>query len=171
MHLQIIDHKVKPYNPFLSISRHHHTVILHLSTFMLLYREGQVVTTSGYYETLIIHCYNNTLLNVTIFFLSFFVSSNVSSHYAVSSFVGLIHASSIVSPYVLSFVLYIISSLFYYRFIHRFDYLCVWTCSIYLVCGPMLCTAVRGLHFLILLLCIDVDSLSVSHKLDRKSVV
>ena len=42
-------------------------------------------------------------------FLSFFVSSNVSSHYAVSSFVGLIHASSIVSPYVLSFVLYIIS--------------------------------------------------------------
>ena len=29
----------------------------------------------------------------------------------------------------------------------------------------MLCTAVRGLHFLILLLCIDVDSLWVSHKL------
>ena len=41
-------------------------------------------------------------------FLSF-VSSNVSSHYAVSSFVGLIHASSIVSPYVLPFVLYIVS--------------------------------------------------------------
>ena len=58
-------------------------------------------------------------------FLSFFVSLNVSSHYAVSSFVGLIHASSIVSPYVLSFVLYIVSSLFYYRFIHRFDYLYV----------------------------------------------
>ena len=35
-----------------------------------------------------------------------------------------------------------------------------------LVCGPMLRTAVRGLHFLILLLCIDVDSLSVSHKLN-----
>ena len=69
--------------------------------------------------------------SVTMFFLSFFVSSNVSSHYAVSSFVGLIHASSIVSPYVLSFGLYIVSSLFYYRFIHRFDYLCVWTCSIY----------------------------------------
>ena len=46
---------------------------------------------------------------VTIFFLSFFVSPNVSSHYAVSSFVGLIHASSIVSPYVLPFVLYIVS--------------------------------------------------------------
>ena len=28
-----------------------------------------------------------------------------------------------------------------------------------LVCGPMLCTAVRGLHFLIFLLCIVVDSL------------
>ena len=42
-------------------------------------------------------------------FLSFFVSSNISSHYAVSSFVGLIHASSIVSPYVLFFVLYIVS--------------------------------------------------------------
>ena len=28
-----------------------------------------------------------------------------------------------------------------------------------LVCGPMLCMAVRGLHFLIFLLCIVVDSL------------
>ena len=39
----------------------------------------------------------------------FFISLNVSSHYAVLSLVGLIHASSIVSSYVLPFVLYIIS--------------------------------------------------------------
>ena len=58
-------------------------------------------------------------------FLSFFISPNVSSHYAVSSSVGLIHASSIVSLYVLPFVLHIVSSLFYYRFIHCFDYLYV----------------------------------------------
>ena len=57
--------------------------------------------------------------------LSFFVSPNISSRYAVSSSVGLIHASSIVSPYVLPFVLHIVLSLFYYRFIHRFDYLYV----------------------------------------------
>ena len=42
-------------------------------------------------------------------FLSFFISLNVLSHYAVLSSVGLIHASSIVSSYVLPFVLYIIS--------------------------------------------------------------
>ena len=35
-----------------------------------------------------------------------------------------------------------------------------------LVCGPMLCTAVRGLHFLIFLLCIVVDSLWVSHEIN-----
>ena len=44
-------------------------------------------------------------------FLSF-VSLNVSSHYAVSSFVGLIHASRIVLSYVLL--------LFYISFHHRF---------------------------------------------------
>ena len=54
-------------------------------------------------------------------FLSFFVSLNVSSHYAVLSFVGLIHASSIVSSYVLPFVLHVVSL----SFIHCFDYLYV----------------------------------------------
>ena len=43
------------------------------------------------------------------FFLSFFVSLNVSSHYAVPSSVRLIHASSTVSSYVLPFVLHIVS--------------------------------------------------------------
>ena len=58
-------------------------------------------------------------------FLSFFVSPNVSFHYAVLSFVGLIHMSSIVSSYVSLFVLHIVSSSFYYCFIHCFDYLYV----------------------------------------------
>ena len=70
-------------------------------------------------------------VSVTNFFLSFFVSPNVSFHHAVLSFVGLIHALSIVSSYVLLFVLHIVSSSFQYRFIHRFDYLYVWTYSIY----------------------------------------
>ena len=46
-------------------------------------------------------------------FLSFFVSLNVSSHYAVPSSVGLIHASSIVSSYVLPFVLHVVSLSFH----------------------------------------------------------
>ena len=49
--------------------------------------------------------------------LSFFVSLNVSLYYAVLLFVGLIHASSMVSLYVLLFVLYVVSSLFHHCFI------------------------------------------------------
>ena len=61
----------------------------------------------------------------------FFISLNVSSHYAVLPLVGLIHASSIVSFYVWFFVLYIVSSSFHYCFVHRFNYLYVRTYSIY----------------------------------------
>ena len=49
-------------------------------------------------------------------FLSFFVLLNISPHYAVLSSVGLIHTSSIVSSYVLLFVLYVVSLLFYIPF-------------------------------------------------------
>ena len=49
-------------------------------------------------------------------FLSFFVSLNVSFHHAVLSFVGLIHASSIVLSFVLSFVLHIVSLPFHTSF-------------------------------------------------------
>ena len=49
-------------------------------------------------------------------FLSFFVSLNVSSHYAVLSSVGLIHASSIVSSYVLLFVLHVVLLSFHISF-------------------------------------------------------
>ena len=48
--------------------------------------------------------------------LSFFVSLNVSSHYAVLSSVGLIHALSIVSSYVLLIVSYVVLLLFYISF-------------------------------------------------------
>ena len=41
-------------------------------------------------------------------FLSFFISLDVSSHYAVLSFVGLIHVLSIVSFYVLLFVSHVV---------------------------------------------------------------
>ena len=49
-------------------------------------------------------------------FLSFFVSLNVSPHYAVLSFVGLIHALSIVSSYGLLFVLHVVLLLFHILF-------------------------------------------------------
>ena len=69
------------------------------------------------YDRQFFHRYGNTICYE---FLSFFVSLNVSFHYAVLLSVGLIHVSSIVSSYVLLFVLYIISSLFYISFHHYF---------------------------------------------------